>query len=102
MKAYYQIKDPSFPVKAEISLEEYYDKLKEEGFKLNDIYISNKFAGYTRQYLPAIYPSPQNCNIKPIPLGDINFIFLWFGHVKFDKQTICLGRKDQIGDIVPL
>ena len=38
MKAYYQIKDPSFPVKAEISLEEYYDKLKEEGFKLNDIY----------------------------------------------------------------
>jgi len=38
MKAYYQIKDPSFPVKAEISLEEYYDKLKEEGIKFNDIF----------------------------------------------------------------
>ncbi|WP_287586292.1 hypothetical protein [Candidatus Borrarchaeum sp.] len=38
MKAYYQIKDPSFPLKAEISLEEYYDKLKEEGIKFNDIY----------------------------------------------------------------
>ncbi len=38
MKAYYQIKDPSFPIKAEISLEEYYDKLKEEGIKFNDIF----------------------------------------------------------------
>jgi len=38
MKAYYQIKDPSFPVKAEISLEEYYDKLKEEGIMFNDIF----------------------------------------------------------------
>ncbi len=40
MKAYYQIKDPSFPVKAEISLEEYYDKLKEEGIIFNDIFKS--------------------------------------------------------------
>lgn len=38
MKAYYQIKDNSFPVKAEISLEEYYDKLKEEGIKFKDIF----------------------------------------------------------------
>jgi hypothetical protein len=38
VKAYYQIKDPSFPVKAEISLEEYYDKLKEEGITFNDIF----------------------------------------------------------------
>ena len=38
MKAYYQINDPSFPIKAEISLEEYYDKLKEEGIKFNDIF----------------------------------------------------------------
>lgn len=38
MKAYYQIKDPDFPVKMEISLEEYYDKIKEEGIELNDIF----------------------------------------------------------------
>ena len=38
MKAYYQIKDSSFPIKAEISLEEYYDKLKEEGIKFKDIF----------------------------------------------------------------
>lgn len=38
MKAYYQILDPSYPIKAEISLEEYYDKLKEEGIKFNDIF----------------------------------------------------------------
>ena len=38
MKAYYQILDSDFPVKMEISLEEYYDKLKEEELKFNDIF----------------------------------------------------------------
>ncbi len=84
MKAYFKIKDASFPLKAEISLEEYYEKLKEEGIKFNDIFkafsvdvmdkgIENKNLRITKEE----YRAKLIETVKQVPKFETSFRKFW-------------------------
>ncbi|MFX1519117.1 MAG: hypothetical protein ACFFCD_04280 [Promethearchaeota archaeon] len=78
MKAYYQIKDPDFPVKMEISLEEYYDKIKEEGIKFNDIFKAFMLEAMdTRRVTKEEYRAKLIETIKQVPKFETRLRKFW-------------------------
>jgi hypothetical protein len=78
MKAYYQILDSDFPVKMEISLEEYYDKLKEEELKFNDIFKTFMLEAMDkRRVTKEEYHAKLIETIKQVPKFETRFRKFW-------------------------